>query len=45
MVKRVAHEEKRGLRQVALLGQSSDHPIDLFFPESEYLTGLLLEVE
>ena len=45
MVKRIAHEEKRGLRQVALLGQSSDHPIDLFFPESEYLTGLLLEVE
>ena len=45
MVKRVAHEEKRGLRQIALLGQSTDHPIDLFFPESEYLTGLLLEVE
>lgn len=44
-VKRVAHEEKRGLRQIALWGQSSDHPIDLFFPESEYLTGLLLEVE
>lgn len=44
IVKRVAHEEKRGLRLVKLLGQSIDHPIDLFFPESEYLTGLLVEV-
>lgn len=44
IVKRVAHEEKRGLRQVALLGQALDHPIDPFFPESEYLSGLLLEV-
>ena len=45
MVRRVAYEEKRGLRRLGLLGQASDHPIDLFFPESEYLTGLLLEVE
>lgn len=44
IVKRVALEERRGLRQVSLLGQASDHPIDLFFPESEYLTGALLEV-
>lgn len=45
VVKRVAYEEKRGLRQLGLLSQASDHPIDLFFPESEYLTGWLLEVE
>ena len=44
IVKKVAHEERRGLRQIRLLGQASDHPVDLFFPESEYLTGCLLEV-
>ena len=44
IVKKVAHEEKQGLRQIRLFGQSADHPVDLFFPESEYLTGCLLEV-
>jgi len=42
-VKRVAHEEKRGLRQREILTQASDHPVDVAFPESEYLTGFLLE--
>jgi 23S rRNA G2069 N7-methylase RlmK/C1962 C5-methylase RlmI len=27
-----------------ILGQAADHPVDLLFPESEYLTGFLVEV-
>lgn len=33
-----------GVRVLALLGQSRDHPVLLGVPESRYLTGLLLEL-
>ena len=44
VVKRSAHEAGQGVRQREILGQASDHPVDILFPESEYLTGFLLEV-
>jgi 23S rRNA (cytosine1962-C5)-methyltransferase len=44
VVKSSAHEVGKGVIQKEILGQSSDHPVDLQFAESEYLTGFLLEV-
>jgi len=44
VVKTAAHETGKGVIRRAILGQASDHPIDILFPESEYLTGFLLEV-
>lgn len=44
MVKQVAQEEGRVLQIKTKLEQSSDHPVDLAFPESRYLSGFLLEV-
>lgn len=40
-----AVESGRKIRILALLGQSEDHPIALYHPETEYLKGLLLAVE
>lgn len=45
MVNTVAKEEGRGLKVCSILTQSKDHPVDPSFPESRYLSGLLLEVE
>ena len=44
VVKTSAHEAGKGVIRREILGQSSDHPVDVQFPESEYLTGFLLEV-
>ena len=33
----------RAVRVLATLGQPADHPVSLYHPEGEYLTGLLLE--
>ncbi len=40
-----AIEAGRMARIVERLGQPSDHPVNIFHPESEYLKGLVLEVE
>ena len=40
-----AADAKRNVRLVAKLSQPPDHPILLTFPESEYLKGLVCEVE
>jgi 23S rRNA (cytosine1962-C5)-methyltransferase len=40
-----AINEGRNIRIVGQLHQPSDHPINIFHPEGEYLKGLLLEVE
>jgi 23S rRNA G2069 N7-methylase RlmK/C1962 C5-methylase RlmI len=45
MVNTLAKEEGRGLKVCSILTQSNDHPVDPSFPESRYLSGLLLEVE
>ena len=44
VVKTAAHEAGKGVLRKEILGQASDHPIDVLFPESEYLTGFILEV-
>jgi len=44
VVKTSAHEAGKGVIRREILGQASDHPVDVQFPESEYLTGFLLEV-
>jgi 23S rRNA (cytosine1962-C5)-methyltransferase len=44
VVKTAAHESRKGVLRREILGQASDHPVDVLFPESEYLTGFLLEV-
>lgn len=44
VVKTSAYESGKGVFRREIFGQAGDHPIDLFFPESEYLTGFLLEV-
>jgi len=44
VVKTTAHEAGKGVIRREILGQASDHPVDVQFPESEYLTGFLLEV-
>jgi len=43
-VKPAAHEAGKGVIRREILSQASDHPVDILFPESEYLTGFLLEV-
>jgi 23S rRNA (cytosine1962-C5)-methyltransferase len=40
-----AIESKRNIRIIHQLGQAPDHPINSFFPEGEYLKGLVLYVE
>ncbi len=40
-----AIEAGRLARIVERMGQPSDHPVNIFHPESEYLKGLVLEVE
>ncbi|HHG83322.1 MAG TPA: class I SAM-dependent rRNA methyltransferase [Bacteroidetes bacterium] len=40
-----AADAKREVRVVCQMGQSPDHPADLFHPEGEYLKGLLLQVQ
>ncbi|MHC4932055.1 MAG: class I SAM-dependent rRNA methyltransferase, partial [Planctomycetota bacterium] len=35
----------RPVRLLRTTGQPADHPVDLFCPETRYLTGLLLQVE
>lgn len=40
-----AHDAGRTVRIIAVLPQGSDHPVPLSFPEAEYLTGYLLEIE
>ena len=44
VVKTAAHEAGKGVIRREILNQASDHPVDILFPESEYLTGFLLEV-
>jgi 23S rRNA (cytosine1962-C5)-methyltransferase len=44
VVRTSAHEAGKGVIRREILGQAADHPVDLLFPESEYLTGFLLEV-
>lgn len=44
VVKTAAHEAGKGVLRREILGQAGDHPVDVLFPESEYLTGFLLEV-
>ena len=44
VVKTAAHEAGKGVVRRQILGQAGDHPVDVLFPESEYLTGFLLEV-
>ena len=43
VVKRSAQEAGRRVFRREILTQASDHPVDISFPESEYLTGFLLE--
>ncbi|MFN8024138.1 MAG: class I SAM-dependent rRNA methyltransferase [Acidimicrobiales bacterium] len=40
-----ALDANRTVRIVGRLGQPSDHPVPLAFPEAEYLKGLILEAE
>jgi 23S rRNA (cytosine1962-C5)-methyltransferase len=40
-----ALDARRTVRIVGRLGQPSDHPVPLSFPEAEYLKGLVLEAE
>lgn len=40
-----AHDAGRTVRVIAVLPQGTDHPVPLSFPEAEYLTGFLLEIE
>jgi 23S rRNA (cytosine1962-C5)-methyltransferase len=40
-----AAESKRKVRILHQLSQSADHPINIYHPEGEYLTGLVLWVE
>lgn len=40
-----AVDARRQLRIVSRLGQPTDHPVPLNFPEAEYLKGLLLEAD
>lgn len=44
VVRTSAHEAGKGVIRREILGQAADHPVDLLFPESEYLTGFLVEV-
>ena len=44
VVKTAAHEAGKSVIRREILSQASDHPVDILFPESEYLTGFLLEV-
>ena len=44
VVKISAHEAGKSVLRKEILGQATDHPIDVHFPESEYLTGFRLEV-
>jgi 23S rRNA (cytosine1962-C5)-methyltransferase len=40
-----AIEARRNIKVLQYLGQPADHPIIPFFPEGEYLKGILLWVE
>ena len=40
-----AMEAKRNVKILHYLSQPADHPISLFFPEGEYLKGLVIYVE
>lgn len=40
-----AADSKRKVRIVQQLGQSNDHPINIYHPEGDYLKGLALQVE
>ncbi|MBK8442700.1 MAG: hypothetical protein IPL35_04435 [Sphingobacteriales bacterium] len=40
-----AADSKRKVRIVQQLGQSNDHPINIYHPEGDYLKGLVLQVE
>ena len=40
-----ALDANRTVRIVGRLGQPSDHPVPLAFPEAEYLKGLILQAE
>lgn len=40
-----AIESGRSVRVLEQLGQSGDHPVNIFHPEGEYLKGLVLRVE
>jgi 23S rRNA (cytosine1962-C5)-methyltransferase len=45
LVRRAAGDARRSGRLLARAGQALDHPILVAMPESEYLRGLILEVE
>ncbi len=40
-----AVDARREARVIGRLGQPADHPVPLSFPEAEYLTGLVLQVD
>ena len=40
-----AIEAGKNIRIIQKLGQPADHPINIFYPEGEYLKGLLLAVD
>ncbi len=44
MARQVAHEEGRRVNPRSVLSQAADHPVDPSCPESQYLSGFLLEV-
>ncbi len=40
-----AIESKRSVRLVEKLVQPADHPVDMYFPEGEYLKGAILKID
>lgn len=43
-IRAAAIESGRAIRVVERLTQPTDHPVNLYFPEGEYLKGLVLEI-
>jgi 23S rRNA G2069 N7-methylase RlmK/C1962 C5-methylase RlmI len=44
MAKTMAIEEGRRIKPHTILRQAADHPVLPAFPESQYLSGFLLEI-
>lgn len=44
-IRAAAIEAKRDIKIVEKLNQPADHPINIFFPEGEYLKGLILKID
>jgi 23S rRNA (cytosine1962-C5)-methyltransferase len=43
-IRAAAIEAKRDIQIIEKLGQPADHPVNIYFPEGEYLKGLILRV-